>query len=205
MQNDEKKGITVKIDADLHAEVKAYLEQNSMTMAEFVTAALQDELHPKIELREDNKNMENMRTMAFQVPESLFMRIKDYLHRNGISQKQFVLGLIENELDREQTERLSEKQAVSPREEQDGDVAEEQDETPTEAIVEGGEGKCEEEEEDLDEDEDLEEELTEETTLTDENEYPEIEGDEDEEQTEDAPSEEDELSEEESQDFEMVM
>ncbi len=46
MQN-EKKGVTVKIDAELHAEVKAYLEQNNMTMAEFVTVALQNELHPK--------------------------------------------------------------------------------------------------------------------------------------------------------------
>ncbi len=32
-------------------------------MAEFVTLALQDELHPKINLQED-KNMGNMRTLA---------------------------------------------------------------------------------------------------------------------------------------------
>ena len=51
--------------------------------------------------------MGNMRTMAFQVPEELFQRIKDYLHRNNMSQKEFVLGLIETELDREQTERES--------------------------------------------------------------------------------------------------
>ena len=29
---DEKKGITVKIDADLHAEVREYIEQHGMTM-----------------------------------------------------------------------------------------------------------------------------------------------------------------------------
>ena len=28
----QTKGITVKIDATLHAEIKAYLEQNEMTM-----------------------------------------------------------------------------------------------------------------------------------------------------------------------------
>lgn len=33
---DEKKGITVKIDADLHAEVREYIEQHGMTMAEFI-------------------------------------------------------------------------------------------------------------------------------------------------------------------------
>lgn len=48
--------------------------------------------------------MENMRTLAFQVPEELFQRIKDYLQRNNVSQKQFVIGLIEAELNREQTE-----------------------------------------------------------------------------------------------------
>ncbi|MFR9310116.1 MAG: hypothetical protein ACLVLJ_07300 [Hydrogeniiclostridium mannosilyticum] len=101
---DEKKGITVKIDAELHAQVKEYIEQHGITMAEFVTMALDDELHPKFEQKEKN-NMGNMRTVAFQVPEELFQRLKDYLHRNDISQKDFVLGLIEDELDREQTER----------------------------------------------------------------------------------------------------
>ena len=48
--------------------------------------------------------MGNMRTMAFQVPEELFQRIKDYLHRNNMSQKEFVLGLIETELNREQAD-----------------------------------------------------------------------------------------------------
>lgn len=91
---DEKKGITVKIDADLHAEIREYLERHEgMTMAEFITLAVDDELHPKIQQKEGN-NMGNMRTMAFQVPEELFQRIKDYLHRNNMSQKEFVLGLI---------------------------------------------------------------------------------------------------------------
>ena len=48
--------------------------------------------------------MENMRTVAFQVPEDLFQKIKDYLRRNNMSQKQFILGLIEDELEREQAE-----------------------------------------------------------------------------------------------------
>ena len=101
---DEKKGITVKIDADLHAEVREYIEQHGMTMAEFITLAVDNELHPKHQNKEE-KNMGNMRTMAFQVPEELFQRIKGYLQRNNMSQKQFVLGLIEAELDREQTQR----------------------------------------------------------------------------------------------------
>ena len=44
---EEKRGITVKIDADLHAEVKQYIEQHGMTMADFITLAVDNELHPK--------------------------------------------------------------------------------------------------------------------------------------------------------------
>lgn len=104
MPTNEKKGITVKIDAGLHAEVRQYLESHGMTMAEFVTQALHDELHPKITMQEE-KNMGNMRTIAFQVPEELFQRIKDYLQNNNMTQKEFMLGLIENELNRDLTQR----------------------------------------------------------------------------------------------------
>ncbi len=107
----EKKGITVKIDAELHAEVRQFLDSHEMTMAEFVTLALQDELHPKINLQED-KNMGNMRTLAFQVPEELFQKIKDYLQHNHMTQKEFVIGLIENEIERDLTQRAD--QAEQP-------------------------------------------------------------------------------------------
>ena len=91
MSDENKKGITVKIDADLHAQVKAYIESRGMTMAEFITAACDDLLHPKITEKEEKK-MENMRTVAFQVSESLFQRIKEYLQRNNMTQRQFLLG-----------------------------------------------------------------------------------------------------------------
>lgn len=104
MATNEKKGVTVKIDADLHAEVKKYIEEHGMTMGDFVALALQDELHPKLTIKED-KNMGNMRTLAFQVPEELFQKIKDYLQRNNMTQKEFVIGLIENEINRDLTQR----------------------------------------------------------------------------------------------------
>ena len=104
MAANEKKGITVKVDAELHAEVRRYLEAHEMTMGDFVSLALQNELHPKNNIRED-KNMGNMRTMAFQVPEELFQKIKDYLQRNNMTQKQFVIGLIENEIERDLAQR----------------------------------------------------------------------------------------------------
>lgn len=104
MATEGKKGLTVQLPLDLHAEVKQYVESNNMTMAEFVILALNDELHPKYQEKEEN-NMANMRTLAFQVPEDLFQRIKDYLRRNNMTQKEFVIGLIESEIERDLTAR----------------------------------------------------------------------------------------------------
>lgn len=141
MPDNEKKGITVKIDAGLHAEVRQYLESHGMTMAEFVTQALQDELHPKINMREEN-TMGNMRTLAFQVPEELFQQIKDYLQRNNMTQKEFVIGLIKTEIERDLTQRAEvvevpqeiEENVESSYEEQDSaDVSEDFEEVNDES------------------------------------------------------------------------
>ena len=104
----EKKGITVKVDAELHAQVREYIEAHGMTMGEFVAQALDNELHPKIQ---EGQNMSNMRTMAFQVPQEMFDEIKDYLNRHHMKQKDFVLGLIRAELDRDQQQTESQEQA----------------------------------------------------------------------------------------------
>lgn len=152
MPTNEKKGITVKIDAGLHAEVRQYLESHGMTMAEFVTQALQDELHPKINMQEE-KNMGNMRTIAFQVPEKLFQRIKDYLQNNNMTQKEFMLGLIENELNRDLTQRAEVTEALQEVEESvesnSETISEEQDSSDISEDFE----EVNDESEDIDEDE----------------------------------------------------
>lgn len=134
MPNGEKKGITVRIDADLHAEVSQYLRDHSMTMAEFVSLALDDELHPKNQMKEGN-TMANTRTIAVQVPEDLFQRIKDYLQRNNMTQRQFLIGLIEDELERDQTERESQNEAVSGDHDQDKDEIPSRTKTPPLTIL----------------------------------------------------------------------
>ncbi len=111
MPSGEKKGITVKIDAELHNQIRQYLEAHDMTMAEFVAQAAENELHPKNQMKE-GEPMANTRTIAFQVPEDLFQRIKEYLQRNNMTQRQFLIGLIEEELEREMVERESEAEAT---------------------------------------------------------------------------------------------
>lgn len=117
----DMKGITVKIPADLHAELKAYIEAHGMTTGEFIAQAVDNELHPKIQIKEEQP-MENMRTLAFQVPESLFQRVKAYLERNHMTQKQFVIGLIEDELEQDEAQ----YQAEHPEEQEDKEESDEQ-------------------------------------------------------------------------------
>ena len=150
MPNGEKKGITVRIDADLHAEVSQYLRDHSMTMAEFVSLALDDELHPKNQMKEGS-TMANTRTIAVQVPEDLFQRIKDYLQRNNMTQRQFLIGLIEEELERDQTERESQDEAVSDDPEQNEDDPDQGEDT---ALDDPGADSDGDEDEDESEDED---------------------------------------------------
>lgn len=142
MPDDNKKGVTVKIDAELHAQVREYIESHGMTMAEFITLACDDELHPKDQMKE-NQKMENMRTVAFQVPEDLFQRIKDYLQRNNMTQRQFLLGLIETELNREQTEREAVCEAQTEDQEPDEEVSASDRESEREGFV----GECDDSEE----------------------------------------------------------
>ena len=175
---DEKKGITVRIDADLHAEIREYIESKGMTMAEFVSQALYNELHPKIQPQEV-KNMGPMRTMAFQMPEDMFQRLKDYLHEHNMTQKEFVLGLVEAELNRDQ-ELKNAHTAVA-----DETVSDEKDEIIGEEL---------EDIEEPDEDEELDDDESEDEDF---DEYE----DEAEELDEDEPEDEDE-SEEEEEDLE---
>ena len=148
---EEKKGITVKIDADLHAEVKAYVESQGLTMAEFVSKALDDELHAKIIMNGGN-TMEKMRTMAFQVPEDLFQKIKDYLNRNHMTQKDFVIGLITREIDRDLSARQEAAERAVTADEQD---SEEYGEPEDNELSEDSDEDLEDEEDDeYDEDED---------------------------------------------------
>ena len=208
---DEKKGITVKIDADLHAEIKQFIEQNGMTMADFVSQALYNELHPKIQPQEV-KNMGPTRTMAFQMPEDMFQRLKDYLRRHNITQKEFVLGLVEAEIRRD--EELINAQNAAKLDETAENISDEKAEIigeELEDIEEPDEDETEDEDfdedmddiEEPDEDEDLDDEETE-----DEDEELDDEESEDEDEEiddEESEGEDEELGEEQDEDFSMVM
>lgn len=192
---EEKKGITVKIDAALHAEIRQFIEQNGMTMADFVSQALYNELHPKIQPQEV-KNMGPTRTMAFQMPEDMFQRLKDYLHRHGITQKEFVLGLVEAEIRRDE-ELINAQNAAKldeAAEDEEPDYEESEDESEELDNEES-------EDEDFDEDMDDIEEPDNDEDLDDE----ESEDEDEELDSEESEGEKEDLSEEQDEDFSMAM
>ena len=132
MPENEKKGITVKVDAQLHAQVREYIEAHDMTMSEFVAKALDSELHPS--QTRGGVNMAN-RTLAFQVSEETFDRLKDYLSRHpGLTQKDFVLGLINAKLDRDMQQTNEVEQQSEETEDEELNEDEELDEDEEESM-----------------------------------------------------------------------
>lgn len=90
---EEKKNLCAPIPLSLHQRLRAEQEQRGQTLADYITDILNEHFEGGA------KNMGNTnRTIAFQVPEELFDRLKDYLAKHGLKQKDFILGLIEREL-----------------------------------------------------------------------------------------------------------
>ena len=134
------------------------------------------------------------RTMAFQMPEDMFQRLKDYLHRHGITQKEFVLGLVEAEIRRD--EELVNAQNAAKLNETAENISDEKAEIIGEEL---------EDIEEPDEDEDFDEDMDD-IEEPDNDEDPDDEESEDEsEELDDEESEDEDLSEEQDEDFSMAM
>lgn len=90
---EEKKNLCAPIPLSLHQRLRAEQEQRGQTLSDYITDILKEHFDGGAKTMNTNT-----RTIAFQVPEELFDRLKDYLARNGLKQKDFILGLIEREL-----------------------------------------------------------------------------------------------------------
>ena len=97
---EQKKNLCAQVPISLHAQVCEAREAAGQTTSEYITNLL-------IEYYNLKKNggtttmSGNTRTMAFQIPEELFQRIKAHLERETqrtgrkLTQREFVLNLIE--------------------------------------------------------------------------------------------------------------
>ena len=107
------KNLCAQIPASLHARVREEQERLGQTLGAYVAQILTEHFEQR---EKGGKAMSgNTRTLAFQVSEDLFGRLKAYLAANHISQRQFVLGLIEEAL--EKWERQSSEEENAPEEE----------------------------------------------------------------------------------------
>ena len=100
---EQKKNLCAQVPLSLHAQVCEAREAAGQTTSEYITNLL-------IEYYNLKKNggtttmSGNTRTMAFQIPEELFQRIKAHLARETqrtgrkLTQREFVLNLIEEAL-----------------------------------------------------------------------------------------------------------
>lgn len=119
--------LTVSIPDDLHQKIREELEKQGITTSQFIAQAITNFFE---------KGETNMatRTLAFQVSEELFQRVKEYLaryeeiHHRRLSQKEFVIGLIEAELD-EADEEFEAAEAAAATENPEVEQAAEETET----------------------------------------------------------------------------
>lgn len=94
----DKKNLCAQIDTALHARVRQEQEQSGKTLSEYVEQLIQNYYN----MKENIKMTGDMRTMAIQLPEELFERLKAYLKKNNLKQKQFIIGLIEDALEQDE-------------------------------------------------------------------------------------------------------
>lgn len=104
------KNLCAQVPIDLHQKISEAREQAGLTTAQYITNLLTE--YFKIKENGGNETMTNgkTRTLAFQISEEFFQRIKAHLERETtrtgrkLTQREFVLGLIEEALDEAERE-----------------------------------------------------------------------------------------------------
>jgi hypothetical protein len=95
--------LCAQVPVSLLARIREEQEKAGLPRGEYITQILTS--YYDDQNRKGEKTMEFTKTMAFQIPEDLFNRIKDHLDwetkRTGkrLTQKDFVIGLIEQALE----------------------------------------------------------------------------------------------------------
>ena len=117
----DKKNLCALIPADLHARVRQEQERSGQTLSEYVEQLIQN----YYDMKENKKMTGDMRTMAIQLPEELFERLKAYLKKNNLKQKQFIIGLIEDALEEDEESTIAQAESEGSSETEDPDEPDE--------------------------------------------------------------------------------
>ena len=116
----DKKNLCAMIPADLHARIRQEQERTGKTLSEYVEQLITD----YYKMKENTKMTGDTRTLATQIPEELFERLKAYLKKKGLKQRQFIIGLIEDALEQDEEDSNGNSETEEP-DEPDMDAEEE--------------------------------------------------------------------------------
>ena len=119
----EMKNICGKIPVDLHEKMKLEIEELGISIPKYLETVIEEHMTRKGE----KTNMADLRTVAVQVTEDLFSRLKAVLAKNGMKQKDFLIGLIEEAIEKEEAKWKAEPEEA---EETEGEPAESEMEDP---------------------------------------------------------------------------
>ena len=116
----EMKNICGKIPVELHEKLKLEVEELGISIPKYLEMVIEEHMTRKGE----KTNMADLRTVAVQVTEDLFSRLKAVLARNGMKQKDFLIGLIEDAIEKEEAKWKAESEEAEETEMEDPETAE---------------------------------------------------------------------------------
>ena len=126
----EMKNICGKIPVELHEKVRAEIEERETSTQIFIRQVIEEHFN-----RLENKGEESMekRTLAVQVTEELFQRVKWAVTKEGIKQKDFIIRIIEKAVEEVEAKW---KELEQPEENAETDRLEEAKETAEDVYAE---------------------------------------------------------------------
>ncbi len=128
----EMKNICGKIPVELHEKVRAEIEEKETSTQIFIRQVIEEHFN-----RLEGKGEESMekRTLAVQVTEELFQRVKWVVAKEGIKQKDFIIRIIEKAVEEVEAKW---QELEQPKETVETDRLEEAEEISEEEIAEEG-------------------------------------------------------------------
>ena len=127
------KNICGKIPVELHEKVRAEIEEKETSTQIFIRQVIEEHFN-----RLEGKGEESMekRTLAVQVTEELFQRVKWAVTKEGIKQKDFIIRIIEKAVEEVEAKW---QELDQPEEIEETDNLEEAEDTSEEEVVESAE------------------------------------------------------------------
>ena len=129
----EMKNLCGKIPVELHEKVRAEIEERETSTQIFIRQVIEEHFN-----RLENKGEAGMekRTLAVQVTEELFQRVKWAITKEGVKQKDFIIRIIEKAVEEVEAKW---QELDQPEEIEETDNLEEAEDTSEEEVVESAE------------------------------------------------------------------